>query len=316
MNQSILRDALSLPITQAMIDRALRLARTQPPETAERAYRNAIAVLIARDYCALLGFEADLNRSDALQPIVCLTGDIADLPLVGIGTIECRLVDPEVDLCEIPLEATVDKAAYLAIALQPDSNFAHLFGFSPSLRSNRLQIDRLQSLDDFGSYLIGLREAQVSAPTRIMQWFEDGFERGWQAAQVIAETITTEVDRAMGSPELAFRSAESIATPPESRHATKTVQFEPGGGVTLQVSLTPHSLDVLSVTVQILPLSPIEELPNGLQCAILDLDGHPVMQVEAQAGDQLQLEFDVDLGDVFSIRLTLGEVSVTELLTA
>jgi hypothetical protein len=40
------------------------------------------------------------------------------------------------------------------------------------------------------------------------------------------------------------------------------------------------------------------------------------MQVEAQAGDQLQLEFDVDLGDVFSIRLTLGEVSVTELLTA
>jgi hypothetical protein len=70
------------------------------------------------------------------------------------------------------------------------------------------------------------------------------------------------------------------------------------------------------VTVQILPLSPIEALPNGLQCAILDLDGHPVMQVEAQAGDQLQLEFDVDLGDVFSIRLTLGEVSVTELLTA
>ncbi|NJN62339.1 MAG: DUF1822 family protein [Coleofasciculaceae cyanobacterium RL_1_1] len=77
MNPSITHDALTLPITQATIDRALRLARTQPPETAERAYRNAIAVLTAQDYCILLGFEADLSQSDALQPIACLTGDIA-----------------------------------------------------------------------------------------------------------------------------------------------------------------------------------------------------------------------------------------------
>ncbi|TAF56478.1 MAG: DUF1822 family protein [Oscillatoriales cyanobacterium] len=320
MSQSLLRDALSLPITQTMIDRALRLARTQPPETAERAYRNAIAVLIAQDYCALLGFEADLTQSDALQPVVCLTGDIADLPLVGIGTIECRLVDPEVNACEIPLEATVDKAAYLAIALQPDRNFAHLFGFSPSLRSDHLYLDQLQSLDDFGSYLIGLREAKVTAPIRMMQWLEDGFERGWQAAQVIvetiAETIVSEVDQAMNSPELAFRSAESIVTSPEVRRAVKTIQFQPGGSVTLQVDLISNPLDVLSVVVRILPVTPLEELPNGLQCAILDLDGHAVMQVEAGAGEQLQLEFDVDLGDVFSIRLTLGEVSVSEVLTA
>lgn len=318
MSHSMISDALTFPITQATIDHALRLARTQPPETAERAYRNAIAVLTAQDYCTLLGFETDLSQSNALQPIVCLTGDIADLPLPNIGTIECRLVDLEKNQAQydVPLEATVDKAAYLAIALQPDTNLAQILGFSPTLRSGHLILDQLQSLDDFGSYLISLREAKVPVPTRIMQWFEDGFERGWQAAQAIAETIATEVDLATSSPELAFRSAESTTTPPDLRRATKTIQFEPGGGVTLQIDLNSSSPDVLSVEVAILPLTPTEELPDGLQCAILDLDGHSVMQVEANAGDRLQLEFDVDLGDTFSIRLTLGEVSVTELLTA
>lgn len=329
MNPSILHDAITLPITQATIDRALRLARTQPPETAERAYRNAIAVLVAQDYCTLLGFEADLSQSDALQPIACLTGDIADLPLPGVGTIECRLVDlesPETQY-EVPLEATVDKAAYLAIALQPDTNLAQIFGFAPALRSGRLLLDRLLSLDDFGSYLISLREAKVSAPTRMMQWFEDGFERGWQAAQAIAETITetitetisTEIERATSStssPEFAFRSAESAITPPNLRSATKIIQFDSDRGVTLQIDLTSNDPDVLSVEVSILPVTPAEELPDGLQCAILDLDGRSVMQVEANAGDRLQFEFDVDCGDTFSIRLTLGEISVTELLTA
>ena len=315
MPHSLINDALTFPITQTTIDRALRLARTQPPETAERAYRNAIAVMIAQNYCTLLDFETDLSESNALQPLTCLTSNTADLPLSEIGTIECCVIDPESDHYDVPLEAAVDKAAYLAIVLQPDANRAQILGFAPALRSGSLVLDQLQSLDDFGAYLIGLQEAKVNAPTRLMQWFEDGFERGWQAVQAIAETIVTEVDQAVNPPELAFRSADTAIQPPTTRPGIKTIQFSPDSQVALRIALTPAPMNIISVEVSVLPLTPSEPLPDGLNCAILDINARPVMQVEANAGDNLQLEFDVDLGDTFSIRLSLGDVSVTELLT-
>lgn len=315
-------DALTFPITQTIIDRALRLARTQPPETAERAYRNAIAVLIAQNYCTLLDFETDLSQSDALQPLTCLISHTADLPLTGIGSIECCVIDLETDresdCYTVPLEAAVDKAAYLAISLEADTNRAQILGFSPTLRSGSLMLNQLQSLDDFGSYLMGLQEAQVSAPIRVMQWLEDCFERGWQTAQTLVDTIATEVDQAMNPPEFAFRSADTTTeTSPASSlcRSMKTIQFGADSQVALHISLTPAPLDSLSINVTILPLSPTESLPEGLHCAILDINADPVMQIAANAGNTIQFEFDVDLGDTFSIRLTLGDLCVTEVLT-
>jgi hypothetical protein len=172
--------ALPLPIPQSSIDRALRLARVQPPETAVRVYRNAIAVLIVSNYCSMMGFDLDLEASDALDPAVGLTLDTANLVLTGIGTIECRTVTADEIQCEIPPEACCDRVAYVVIGLDPNSRQAKLLGFAATVQDYVLPLAQLQSIDDFGAYLLRLETTQQAQPVALWQWFKGGFQQGWQ----------------------------------------------------------------------------------------------------------------------------------------
>ncbi|NJN61583.1 MAG: DUF1822 family protein [Coleofasciculaceae cyanobacterium RL_1_1] len=172
--------ALPLPIPQSIIDRALRLARVQPPATSVRVYRNAIAVLTMSNYCRMMGFDLDLEASDALDPAVGLTLDTANLVLTGIGAIECRTVTTDEIQCEIPPKACCDRAAYVVIGLDPNSRQANLLGFAATVRDYVLPLGQLQSIDDFGAYLLRLETSKQARPVALWQWFKGGFQQGWQ----------------------------------------------------------------------------------------------------------------------------------------
>ncbi|TAF54099.1 MAG: DUF1822 family protein, partial [Oscillatoriales cyanobacterium] len=123
----------------------MQLAQVQPPETSVRVYRNAIAVLIASNYCTMMGFDIDWGASDALTPALGLTLDTAHLVVAGIGAIECRAVDVDATQCPIPPEACLDRVAYLIIRLDPNSRQADLLGFAATVQDSTIHLSKLQS---------------------------------------------------------------------------------------------------------------------------------------------------------------------------
>jgi hypothetical protein len=226
--------ALSLPIPQSSIDRALRLARVQPPATSVRVYRNAIAVLIASNYCSMMGFDLDLEASDALDPAVGLTLDTANLVVTGIGTIECRIVTADEIQCEIPPEACCDRVAYVVIGLDPNSRQAKLLGFAATVQDYVLPLAQLQSIDDFGAYLLRLETTKQARPVALWQWFKGGFQQGWQDLDGWLDQAADDAGELLAAP---IASAGVLRSPsssyniaPEEREASAVKTLVLGDG--------------------------------------------------------------------------------------
>ena len=85
--------ALLLPILQAARQIASHLASQQSTsQKASQVRLNTIAVCVVNDYLQMLGIATELSTSNIWKPAVRLTADIADLEIVGVGTLECRPV--------------------------------------------------------------------------------------------------------------------------------------------------------------------------------------------------------------------------------
>ncbi|MEG3971171.1 DUF1822 family protein [Microcoleus sp. T2B6] len=122
-------------------------------EAAKRVYLNTLAVYAVYSYLKWQAYEPQLEQGDSWQPIVCARWNVADLVLPGIGKLECRPMWFGESAIAIPLEATEDRIAYVAVQFEEQLNSAKLLGFVPSVEGLEIQIANLQTLDDFVDYL-------------------------------------------------------------------------------------------------------------------------------------------------------------------
>ncbi len=202
----------------AAVDRqtALRFAQQQPTrEKATQVYRNTLAVLAARHCLDLLKIPTNLEASDCWNPFSRLVADVADLPVIGSGSLECRPVSPEAQHCDVPPEALENRIGYLVVQLDPSCQEATMLGFASSAIGESLALKQLHPLEALLIHLEALSTPQTVTPfVQLSQWLHKVVESGKEAHHSHSGLVWQTVDTWLGrlpEPAFAFRSFQDIA---------------------------------------------------------------------------------------------------------
>ena len=323
--------SLSLPITQTALRTAQQFANEQPtPQKAEQVRLNTLAVCAVNDYLQMIGIPTNLEASDSWNPVVRLCADVADLEVTGIGRVECRPHRSAQSSCYVPPEVWLDRVGYIAVEIDELSLEATVLGFTQTVTDEELPIRQLKPIDDLIDVLNPLDEPQVIpalAKTRVNlnQWLTHMFEQGWETVESLF---------APTEPELAFnfRSAPDAIMDDHFRSAPDSVLDEPavsegvsraklidlgmqlaGYPVALVVKLQPESERKTHILLQLHPTGGQMYLPPLVQLTVLDEFGSIFLEAQARSADNyIQLQFSGLPGEPFSVKVALGDASVTE----
>lgn len=313
--------SLPLPITEANRKIAQEFAAQQPtPEKVEQVRLNTLAVCVVNYYLQMLGISTDLKASDSWNPVVRIFSNVADLEVVGLGRLECRSITVDEQTCYIPPEVWSDRIGYVVVRFDELFREASVLGFAQTAMEH-LPISELQPLEDLLSHLSLLREPvtqialQSGATSQIVnlsQWLQNVFEMGWQTIEFLLGPAQTNLD-------FSFRRAD-----------TKEPESQPGGGVrraklidlgmqlaghsvALTVELRPESEQKTDIVLQVHPTGSQIYLPPLLQLIVIDESEETFLEAQARSTDNyIQLHFRGEPRERFSVRVALGDVSITE----
>lgn len=151
--------------------------------------------------------------------------------------------------------------------------------------------------DRLGVPVLNVRVVPSENRVNLSQWFENIFTVGWQSVE---ELLTPQqLSPAVWSDRVKQAKLFNLRADLIS-HA-----------VNLVINLTRASEDRISIWLQVYP-SGEDYLPLNLKLLVL-AEGEVIEEVTARSADVLiQCQFDADPGDEFTVKLALGEVSVTE----
>jgi hypothetical protein len=143
------------------------------------------------------------------------------------------------------------------------------------------------------------------AKANLSRWQQEVFDQDWQKVEEILAQSPAEWRRN-------FRSRARA----ESIQRGKLLQLERAGEeVALLVELSATESSTVNIYVTACPPSNKSSLPPDLHLMVLDNRGIAVMQARAKGSQYLQLEFNGCTGEGFSVRVVLGDASITEAFT-
>jgi Protein of unknown function (DUF1822) len=298
-----------LPITDQAHRSADRFRQQQPnPAKAKQVYLNTLAVQAVQTYLSWWGIATDLNASDSWNPAMQALTDTADLLLPGIGRLECRSVLPGDTDCRVPPEVWSDRIGYVAVQFDAALRAATLLGFVTRVTRERVPIVQLQALEELFDSLQPANRPAVDRPIHLSQWLKGAVETGWQT-----------VEELLGPqfPRWSFRGGGSLHSvePPMIRGNLLNLGIGVGIGleetsVALFVGVLPTETEFMEVWIRVCPINEQTYLPTGLAVMVLDAEDIVVMQAQSRHTDMIQLRFSGVLGEMFSIKVTLGRQSV------
>lgn len=291
------------PIARESRQIAEKFRRQQSdPIKAERVYRNTLAVLAVNYYCKCMGIETDLAGSDSWDLIMQTLADVADLQIKNWGKIECRPVLSDSDAMEIPAEVWGERMGYVAVRLNEKMLSATLLGFAIApLETELYPLSKLQSLEDF---IVSLDRLKSKPPIHLSRWFDRVVEAGWETVETLLNPP---------KPELAFNFRQRRGEESKRVKRGKLLDLARGGErVALLVGMEPMKESEIDIWVEVHPTGIQTHLPSDLQLMVLDEAGEAVMQAQARKTENIQLNFSGEVGEKFSVKVRLGEVSVTE----
>lgn len=305
MNNTDVDLVLTIPIAPAARRSALTLAHQQSNrKKAKQVYLNALAVQAVNFYFQCMEIETDLDASSIWNPAIQKFMDIADLDVKDMGKLECRWVSPGEECISIPAEVRSDRIGYIVVELSQSLENANLLGFVKNGDREKVPLSELESIDNLLEYLDELK------PVNLSQWLHNIVGSGWHTAQTLFES----------KPELqfAFRSSQIVekTASPEVRVPVKRgklLNLEWGKQqVALFVELMATDEPDIDISVEVYPTNGQTNLPNNLQLMVLDDEGETVMQARANKTENLLFELSGEPGEHFSVKLALGDFSVTE----
>ncbi|MFN6516886.1 MAG: DUF1822 family protein [Nostoc sp. CreGUA01] len=306
---------LTLPIPQIARITAQQFANQQPnSQKAEQVRLNTLAVWVVNDYLQMMDIPTNLEASDSWNPIMRLSGDVADLEVPLLGRLECRPVKKHQQICSIPPETWEERVGYLVVQFDDLLQEANVLGFVPSVATETLPLRQLQPLEAFIDHMAQLRESPLASLVNLSQWFAGIFETGWQ-------TVESLWNLPEFRPAYTFRSTDTMEknalNRPES--ITKRAKLIDLGiqilnhPVMLIVEITPDKNQQTSIHLQLHATGSQIYLPPGVHLTVLDSSGAVFLDAQSRKSDNyIQLQFRGEPREEFSVRVALDGINITE----
>jgi hypothetical protein len=278
-------------------------------QKAKQVYLNTLAVYAVDFYLRCLGVATDLDKSDSHDPLYVRFADVADLWVDSIGKLECRPVLPDSTVITVPAEARDDRVGSVAVQLERSLKQATILGFTPDIVAE-LPLSQLKSLERFPDFLSQLQQRVV---INVRQWFDHIFVGGWQAIETLLGN-----DQLIFATRAGARFQENLSQSSalEAR-AWKVIELEqPDRNIPIVLLLTIKPCsgdeDLVEIVIRACPGEESPYLPEDLQLSIRD-SSTEVCSAQARNEDNwLQLGFQGQPMEAFSIKVALGNSSMIE----
>ena len=286
-------------------------------EKAKQVYLNTLAVYAVNFYLNCMGIKTNWEASYSCNSIRQILADVADLEIPHVGCLECRPVLPKMQAIAIPPEAWSDRIGYVAVQLDESLRMATLLGFSETALTGELSVNQLLPLEDLLAHLNQFSTANNTFQSKICnlkskihlsQWLENIFDASWQSIETI-----------LGSKQqnLAFSLRSNSNSLESSIKRAKLIDLGLQLGnlsLALLVAITSETEQKVGILVQVHPIEGETYLPPNLKLSMLSESGEILQEVESRSVDNyIQLKRFRGLpGEIFAIKLTFGEASVTE----
>lgn len=299
------QQAISLPITQAILSSAEKMAQKAIPSLRARIISNAVAVAVVNTYMEMMAFATELSNSDSWNPLINQFSDVADLQLTNIGCLECRSFDRQSNLCKLPIDLPLDCVGLIALQLEFENDQALLLGFAPRVKpGDKIAQEQLQPLDELFDYLENLEPKTID----LTQWIEGNFGSPWQIIQDLVGESRWNLALGLLDNEIVSKSLVGGA---------KIIDFGVFMGqqaVIFLVTVIQVDDGIYELNVQLHPIEGISYLPADMKLALLSDIGTLFMEVSSRKFDNfIQLpKFRCNHGERFSIEVIFNEMSITE----
>lgn len=269
------------------------------PQKQKQVYLNTLAVYAVDFYLRCLSFETDLSTSDSCDTMMRSLMDVADLEVKNIGKIECRPVMPNSLICHIPLEVWSGRIGFVAVQLSESFREATLVGFIETATAEEMPLHEMQSLENLVDNLYQYSaKGEQKLVNFLWRWLDNNFEKTWQE---VKNLITTE-------------KLSTVRNTKVSRAKLIDLGIDLAGyPVILIVNVGQENEQTLAVHLQAYPSGDHTYLPSSLKLIVLTESDEIFKEVTARSADKfIQYQFDAERGDHFCVKLSLGDVSVTE----
>jgi Protein of unknown function (DUF1822) len=332
MSDMVTLSTFTGPISTVAYKLAEKWSRQQAtPEKSQQVLLNTLSVSFVNFYLDCMGFETDTYASDSWNPVQQTLMDVADLLIKNLGKLECRPVLENAQFVYVPPEVQSNRIGYVAVQISESLQSAKLLGFVKEVSIDNLPINQLQPLENLLNYLesLELQTTKYKSPSlglssqnlvsssqnldsssqdvvNLKRWFENIFESSWSTIESIFLT----------EPAWQFRSAEEGLK--NSVERAKLIDFgikanRESVGIVVKVSHDENNLDEMKIIVELHPTNAHEYLPSSLHVMILDEEATAVMEAKAKNDNKkISLEFNAAVGDNFSVKIALGDISVIE----
>ena len=257
----------------------------------ERIYVNTLAILVADAYFRLLGFETNLTKPDRWNALQRLWSEANELELVGLGNLECRVIDVGQQTVTSIAENSIDVIGYLFIEIASSENFATLLGFLPSVHPDgEIEIAQLRSMDDLIDYLAPLETALSSKTPQTID-----------IAQEFAEKKTTYLRNWLNN----IYTADWEPAMRDLRIVTCKKQLQLAGQIfEIQLSVD-RNYDEL-VLVRVIVRAESATLPKGMQVSVPD-ESDIYTETVNDIANLIDIPLELSSGEEFWVELRLGE---------
>jgi len=305
------RLTFTVPLTQVEHGIAEEFRRQHnDPQKQKLVYLNTLAVYAVDFYLRCLGFETDLLGSDSCDSMMRSLMDVADLEVKNIGKIECRPVMPNSQICSIPLEVWSDRIGFVAVQLSESFREATLVGFVETVTEEEVLISEMRSIEDLVNNLEQLKTSEpVKMPVQLSRWFKGIIETGWQTVETLLATQEANLALNFRNRQISVRRGKEINLSSSGQSVALLVAIAPNA----QYGNVTKSNSEMNILVEVYPPQGQAYLPPNLQLMVLDREGTTVMNaLTRNTNGNIQLEFSGEPGEHFSIKMALGDVSMTE----
>ncbi|NET91089.1 MAG: DUF1822 family protein [Kamptonema sp. SIO1D9] len=265
----------------------------------KQVYLNTLAVYAVNYYLNCLGIATNLAASNSWNPVMQTLTNTADLEIKNLGKIECLPVLPGADICQVAPEVWSERIGYVAVQFDQSLAQATLIGFVSEVNREELPLNELASLE----YLLEYLNHQPSV-VKLSDWINNIFADGWSQVETYLQPQKI---------ALSFRNLPSLTTKVEPRQRAKLLKLTPRGEeVILLVKIAPTTGLEMEIWVDIYPYGEEIYLPEDLQLMVLNDNEEVVMQAIAKQTENVQLQFSGEIGESFSVKVALGESSISE----
>jgi Protein of unknown function (DUF1822) len=286
------------------------------PQKATQIYLNTLSVQSVNFYLTCLGIQTSLERSQSWNPALQVLIDTADLWVDGLGSLECRPMLADANVCVVPAQALAERIGYVVVRLNQELTEATLLGFVPSVETDNLHLETLQAIDELPGYLNQLLnqlapvESQ-SAATRLSDWFYTVTETGWKTLEML-------IGEWQEQPALSFRTPANLPAIESSETGAKRGKLVALGDaledhVLLLMEVTPtQTVAEYQINLELCPVGKEVYLPRSLHLSLLDEAGKTVLQPESSDSEGLEFQFSGESGEHFSVKISYQGRNVVE----